>query len=278
MEILLPHRVEYLVEGHVPIEDVIGSLQAQQRVVAAFGDLLGELLDGVTVEKAELRVRSISTGSLKEAFFVALFLVYQSELKKEVPAMIEKWLGLPVDDRYDTLVTVGVLLLLFYGADYAYKRYTDQLGSDRLRKQLDHFISELSHLSGKSEAEVRKIVETYFAKPSRLKEMGKAAIRSLGQAATRKTNLLLWATSKSTALWCAKCPIRSTWTTWIRTTTPFRYMELALSCEQRTTTMGAKGGEALFTRLARYASQCGSIPTFPKIFSGATMRFGRTFS
>lgn len=177
MEILLPHRVEYLVEGYVPIEDVIESLQAQQKIVSTLGELLDEVLDGITVQKAELRVRSIDTGSLKEAFFVALFLVYQAELKSEVPAMIEKWLGLPVDDRYDTLVTVGIMLLVFYGADYAYKRYTDQLGSERLKRQLEDFVSELSHVSGKSEAEVRKIVERFLGKSGRLREMAKAAIK-----------------------------------------------------------------------------------------------------
>ena len=136
MQIVLPHKVEYLVEGTVSVEDVIGTLQAQQRLIADFGDLLETVLDGITVEKVELRVRSIKSGSLTEAFFVALFLAYQTELQDEIPAMIESLLGVAISDEYDTLVTVGVLVLIYYGANYAYKRLTDHLGSERLDSRI----------------------------------------------------------------------------------------------------------------------------------------------
>jgi hypothetical protein len=85
--------VEYLVGGPVPVDEIIGTLQANQRLVAELGGLLEGFADGISVQKVELRVSSISTGSLKEAFFVALFLTYQSELEKGIPAMLETWTG-----------------------------------------------------------------------------------------------------------------------------------------------------------------------------------------
>ena len=177
MEILLSHRVEYFVEGTVSVDDVIGTLQAQQRLVSEFGELIEVLIDGVQVQKAELRVRSISSGSLTEAFFVALFLAYQTELKKEIPPMIEAWMGLPIDDRYDTLVTVGVIVLVYYGADYAYKRFTDHLGSERLQSALADFTAELAHITGKSQPEISRLIDAHLAKKGRLKELAKASIK-----------------------------------------------------------------------------------------------------
>lgn len=177
MQIVLPHKVEYLVEGTVSVEDVIGTLQAQQRLIADFGDLLETVLDGITVEKVELRVRSIKSGSLTEAFFVALFLAYQTELQDEIPAMIESLLGVAISDEYDTLVTVGVLVLIYYGANYAYKRLTDHLGSERLAAALNDFTAELAHLSGKSVPEVKRLIEAHLAKKGRMKELAKASIK-----------------------------------------------------------------------------------------------------
>jgi hypothetical protein len=74
-------------------------------------------------------------------------------------------------------VTISILLLLFYGVDYAYKRLTDHLGSERIKKKLDDFIDELAHLSGKSTVEVRDIIEARLGKKASLKELSKAAVK-----------------------------------------------------------------------------------------------------
>lgn len=177
MEVLIPHRVDYMVEGPVPIEDVIGTLYANQRLVTSYGELLGLIFDGLTVERADLRVRQISSSSLKEAFFVALLIVFQKELTTEVPPMVENLLGVKVDDSYDTLLTVGIMVLAFYGADYAYKRYTDQVGSEVIAAKLNDFTEQLAHLSGKPHGEVKRIVENYLSSKGRMKELAKAAIR-----------------------------------------------------------------------------------------------------
>jgi len=177
VQILLPHRVEYLTTKPVPIEDVIGTLQAQQRIASDFGRLLERLADGVKVDRVELWIRSIETSSLKEKLLVALFLTYQSDLQTAVPTLIERWTGLSIDERYDALVTITFLCLLFYGAEYAYKRLTDHLGSERIRKALDDATEELAYLAGKPKPEVREVIEKYFKKKGRAKEIAKAAIK-----------------------------------------------------------------------------------------------------
>ena len=50
-------------------------------------------------------------------------MTFQEDLKEEVPALLEQWAGLPVSDKYDSLVTAIVMVMLFYGADYIYRRF-----------------------------------------------------------------------------------------------------------------------------------------------------------
>lgn len=177
MEIIFPHSVEYQVSRSVPIEEIIGTLEAQQRAIERVPDILEELIYGLHVQRVELRVQSIEISSLKEAFFVGLFLTYQKELEKEIPAAIESWLNIPVEDKHKTLVTVAVVLLLYYGADYAYRRLTDHLGSAAINRKVDELVAEIAALSKRPDSEVRKIIERQLSKKGRLKEMAKAAIK-----------------------------------------------------------------------------------------------------
>lgn len=177
MEILLPHRVEYLVDGPVSVDDFIASLQAQQKIALEFGVLLQGLFEGIQVQKNELRIRKITSGSLKEAFFIALFVAYQKELQAAVPPMVEQILGVSIDQEHHVLVTISIVLLVFYGADYAYKRLTDQLGSKRIERKLNDAIEELAHATGKSSPEIRRIVERQFSRRERVKELAKASVK-----------------------------------------------------------------------------------------------------
>lgn len=191
VEVLLPHRVEYLVVGPVSVADVIGTLEAQQKLIHEFGEIVDLLVDGLSIQRTELRVKSISSGSLKEAFFVAVFFVYQDELRQEVPALVEKWLNIPVGDSYDALVTVATIALAYYGADYAYRKLTDQLGSARIKRGLDDIVDELAHLSGKSTPEVRRIIEAHFKQKARLKELAKASIKFFRPSRNQKNDPIL---------------------------------------------------------------------------------------
>ena len=123
MDVRLPHRVVYKVGEIVPVEEVIGTLQANQLLTSELGQMLERLFPGLIVEKAKLEVRTIETGSLREYFFLAFVVTFQEDLKEEVPALLEQWAGLPVSDQYDSLVTAIVMLMLFYGADYIYLRF-----------------------------------------------------------------------------------------------------------------------------------------------------------
>lgn len=177
MELVFPHRVEYQVPENVAIEDVIGTLQANQRLAYELGELFNSLFVGLTVEHASVRVQSVSIGSLREDFFFALVVTFQPELRKEVPAMIEGWLRTEIPEQYNAVVTIAVLTLLFYGAEFLYKKIENKSGSKELQEQLNYVIGELAVASQQSEARVRKELERQFEKKGRLKELAKAAIR-----------------------------------------------------------------------------------------------------
>ncbi len=177
MEIIFPYQVEYTVKETVSVEEVIETLQANKRLMSDVAGILPVLLDGVKVERIELRVRDIRHGSLREVFWVAIFLAFQKQLEDEVPAVVEKWFGLPVSDDYDTLVTICVLLLTYYGADYAYKRFMHADGSEKLARAINDLADEIAEASGRTSEEVKQVFQDYLGKRGRLKELAKAAVR-----------------------------------------------------------------------------------------------------
>lgn len=174
MDIILPHRVEYEVKGPVTVDEIIATLQANADLFQELAPLLERLVPGLTVEQVTLRVREIHHGSLRELFFAALVVAFQEDLKKEIPPVVEKLFGKSVPEEYDTLVTIAVLALLFYGADFLYRITTKNLGAAKLRHQFEEMVHELSVQYGISEKAVRDYFDERYGKPSRIKKLADA--------------------------------------------------------------------------------------------------------
>ncbi|WP_298328941.1 hypothetical protein [Asticcacaulis sp.] len=120
MEITLNHGVEYEIVDPVSVEDLVKSIEAHARLLRATSDLISELVPGLQIETKKVSVVYLSQQSpLKEAFAVGLYLTYQKELEKEVPELIEALTNTKIPDRYDTLVTVLVMLVAIYGISKA---------------------------------------------------------------------------------------------------------------------------------------------------------------
>jgi hypothetical protein len=66
MDISIPHRVEYQFAGPVSIPEVIGSLDATQRIAEELAKLLEGVVDGLIVERIAVHVQDIEEGSLRE--------------------------------------------------------------------------------------------------------------------------------------------------------------------------------------------------------------------
>lgn len=176
-EIRIPLSITYDTRIPTPIQDVIAALEAADRLSADAVSLLPSLINGLRIEKSSLNVHSLTEGSLKEALFLALLVTYQGDLREEVPPMIENILKVTVNDKYDTIVTVIFLTVLFYGTgiaiDMAKKAFTDSLP----RKKLNELIDLLALETGKSAVDIRKIVEAKFQKPAAAKRVVREAKR-----------------------------------------------------------------------------------------------------
>lgn len=172
---LFPHRVEYRFSGPVTVEEVIGTLRANQVVTEHLGTLLEELYPGLHVSSTQLRVNEVALGSLKELFTIALIAVYQKELEREVPLLISNLTGTDVPPEYNTLVTYSFLLLLYYGADFLHKLAIEKVDSTVLRDKVDVLISELSRATGRTEAQIKRALEAKFDRKSKLLVIGRAA-------------------------------------------------------------------------------------------------------
>ncbi len=175
MDIRVPHQIIYETEDAVPIGDVIESLMGTERAAKQIGGLLEGVVSGLSVSGVEVSVRSITQESpLREMFFIALAVTFQKDLETEVPEIIEKLIGAPVPDQYDTIVTLCVLIVLFYGADYAYRKFFDATSSKHIKRQLNGLIGDLARDTGKSESDIRQVLEEKYT-GVRLRTIAKAA-------------------------------------------------------------------------------------------------------
>jgi hypothetical protein len=119
VQVDLPFTVEYLTPGVVPLGEVIDSLIALQSLIEEGGSNLPLFVSGLQIEAIRVNVRSIIQESpLREVFLVSLFLAFQKDLEAEIPAMVEHITGQPIPEGFETLVTLSVLIALFYGAGY----------------------------------------------------------------------------------------------------------------------------------------------------------------
>lgn len=121
MDITLVHALEYDTVNPVSVEDLVKSLEANERLLRQAARVLCELYPGLEIEPTNVSVRRISQESpLTEAFAFAATVIYQKELASEVPPLIEKLSGMHIPAEYDTIVTILVMLVAVSGIEKAW--------------------------------------------------------------------------------------------------------------------------------------------------------------
>lgn len=170
--------VRYITDDPVPIRDIIASLQGADAAIREAGRLLPLLVDGIKVDKVEIKVREVAQESpLREIFVVALFLAFQQDLEEEVPQLITDMSGVIIPDRFDTVVTVLAMIVVFYGAG-ALKDLVFGKGEDGAAKaQLDGLINELAPQVGKSEKQIRDVLEERYSERTLWKRLANTTSR-----------------------------------------------------------------------------------------------------
>lgn len=129
-EVIFSHGIDYPDASEVTLTEIANTLISHEKLSPILARLFENLIDGVTVDRVQFSLERLERSSLKEAFFVALLLVYQKDLEKEVSTVIEAITGQQVGERFDTLVTVLVMILLFYGGNYIINRLSKKDSKD----------------------------------------------------------------------------------------------------------------------------------------------------
>lgn len=178
MRVEIPFEVTYQTPNIVQLEDVIDGLISAKLLIEEGGYNLGHLVPGLQIEQVQVGIRSITQESpLRELLLVAIFVAGQKDLEHEVPALVEQLMGTPVPENFKTLLTLSVLVALFYGIGYVKDLVTHISTDSNVKKQLDAIIKDLSGRTGKTEDEVRKFLDQHYKPKSKIKTLAAMAVR-----------------------------------------------------------------------------------------------------
>jgi hypothetical protein len=176
LQIEIPFRVDYQIDGVTPIEDVIASLVAIKLLIEEGGYNLPHFIDGFHVEKIQVNVTRLSQESpLRELLLVGMFLAFQKNLETEVPAMFEKITGTHVPDEFKTILTLSVLIVIFYGAAYVKDLMAAVSANSRIKTQLNEMVEDLASRTGKPASVVRAFLDERYKPKGRIKTLSAAA-------------------------------------------------------------------------------------------------------
>lgn len=168
MEATLKHGIVYEVTDDVAVEDLIKSLEANTRLLRETGKLLSEIIPGLEIDSGKVSVVYVSQQSpLREILALSVFVTYQDELEQEVPQLIQALTGEQIPDRYDTLVTVLVMLIAIYGISKAFDLLFPGRQKESLEENESRLLRRAAELTGATIVRVRDALETLFSGRSR---------------------------------------------------------------------------------------------------------------
>ncbi len=163
MDITLTHALEYGTESPVSVEDLIKSLEANERLIRQSGRLLAELIPGLEVETTRVSVTHISQESpLKEYFAAALVLAFQPKMSTAVPHIIEGLTGTPLNDDYNTVLTLFVLLIAVEGIGRAYERFFPGKDKREITETRDSLLKKAAAITGVAAARIVDAIAVLF--------------------------------------------------------------------------------------------------------------------
>lgn len=118
-EFFTSYRVRFTVENPVPVNIVIDSLRAHERLIKRSGKFLESVYDGLHITATTVYVEEIVDGSWVVDFLVKY--VVGEENEEQFRQLVENILG--DNEKMRTAVAVGVGALLSAGAISAYNAY-----------------------------------------------------------------------------------------------------------------------------------------------------------
>ena len=171
-EILVPIEITYQTAHGTPIKDVVAALNAAEILIADAVDLLPSFAPGAVISFRGVTVRQLSQQSpLKEMLIAALLVATQSALEDGVVSGIEHITGVDVAENYRSLLTLIVLVVLFYGAAMARDVVNGMVKEGPARRTLNGLIADMAKKADMEPEHVRRIVDAKYAKPGPVKAL-----------------------------------------------------------------------------------------------------------
>jgi hypothetical protein len=186
MEARVPFEVVYDTRETLSVFEIARSLLAVERAGREIPLIFERSIDGLTVETLSVSLSELEHASpLRELFVFSLVVAFQDDLEVEVGNLYERLFGHSIPDTYDTALTIAVLVALFYGADFAYRRMVADKPAVHLRAELEKQIKEFSERIGVDEDKVREVLDDVFGR-RRLRALARSAIDFFNPAKRRE--------------------------------------------------------------------------------------------
>lgn len=175
MELALHHSVTYTTPDDVPVEVVARSLIANERLIREALRVIEAVSPGTTISAVRVRVNSLSNASpLKQAFAVALFVTFQKDLERAVPALIEQLTGHAVPEAYTTLVTVLVMMVAMAIITSATDRLLPGKEVKKLKKDYEKKLEWFAQQSGIDKDELHQKLQSLSSERGQVSLVKKA--------------------------------------------------------------------------------------------------------
>ncbi len=130
-------------------------MEAQKELIEAGLRFLSEFDPNFRFDSAQIRVKSITTGTLGWDLLVEIYAEYQAQIEGQVIGNLEEVFDVDIPQQYEGLVTLAALAVTYVVARYAYDRVARQSGSS----------VPSVHISGENNIVVQQLAGTLDAAP-----------------------------------------------------------------------------------------------------------------
>jgi len=121
-EAVFRHELIYPDNHGITLSEIAATLIAHERLIPIAAEILERSYPGLHIEKITVDFEYARTGSLSEALFIAILAVYQKQLDESVPRMVEYLTGYQVPDDLKPILSIIIIILLYYGAKTLFER------------------------------------------------------------------------------------------------------------------------------------------------------------
>tara|TARA_R110000868_G_scaffold27661_18_gene104673 strand:+ start:8118 stop:9032 length:915 start_codon:yes stop_codon:yes gene_type:complete len=171
-ELFLPINITYDTRGLTPVRDVISALKSADELIRDASSLIPSLVPNSDVQLRGVSVKRLSQESpLREILVATLWVSSQDDIEVGVTTAIKAVAGYDVPDSYQTLLSLAVVLVLFYGVELANNLITKAVKEGPARRQLNAIIADMAQKTGQSTDAVKRILESKYSKPGLVKTL-----------------------------------------------------------------------------------------------------------